>query len=149
VTSKLKEISAKAKASLKKLASHEDTKAAAKWTKETSIAAGSKAKKFSKTELGKQMLIPATIGALIAIPIPVVGPIFGGLAGSAWGYYNYMSKRRSVDIDGTEAETKSSAQSAGNKDIYAEIAKLDLLRRSGTLSEDEFTAAKKALLKNA
>lgn len=148
MANKLKELSVKAKESLKEFSEHKDTKAAAKWTKETSIEVGERAKKFSKTELGKQMLIPAVIGAVIAIPIPVIGPIFGFLAGAAWGYYNYISKSKTLDIVSPEGAAKGSDARAVEKDLFAELAKLDVLRRSGTLSEAEFAAAKDALLKS-
>jgi hypothetical protein len=41
--------------------------------------------------LGKRMAKYSAIGAVIAIPVPIVGPIFGALAGAAWAY----SKRKS------------------------------------------------------
>ena len=140
-----KTVSEKAKGSFNKFAEREDTKATAKWAKDTSIKAGDSAKKFSKTQLGKQMLIPAVIGAVLAIPIPIIGPVFGALVGAAWGYYNYMSKNQTIDIDGSGV-TKN-ADKPNHKDIFTELAKLDILRRSGALSEDEFTAAKEQLLR--
>ena len=108
MTNKLNEITENARKSMKEFAQREDTKAAAKWTKDTSISVGKNAKKFSKTQLGKQMLIPAAIGALIAIPLPIIGPILGAFIGSAWGYYNYMSKNKSIDIESNEGISTSS-----------------------------------------
>jgi glycerol uptake facilitator-like aquaporin len=40
--------------------------------------------------LGKRMAKYSAIGAVIAIPVPVIGPIFGALAGAAIAY----SKRK-------------------------------------------------------
>ncbi|PZQ61766.1 MAG: hypothetical protein DI544_03845 [Sphingomonas taxi] len=37
--------------------------------------------------LGKSMAKWSALGAVIAIPVPVVGPIFGALAGAAWAYH--------------------------------------------------------------
>ncbi|HEX8381783.1 MAG TPA: hypothetical protein VF592_00260 [Sphingomonas sp.] len=42
--------------------------------------------------LGKRMAKYSAVGAVIAIPVPVIGPIFGALAGAAWAY----SKRNKV-----------------------------------------------------
>lgn len=42
--------------------------------------------------LGKSMAKWSALGAVVAIPIPVVGPIFGALAGAAYAY----SKRNKV-----------------------------------------------------
>jgi hypothetical protein len=36
--------------------------------------------------LGKKMAKYSAIGAIVAIPIPVVGPVFGALAGAAVAY---------------------------------------------------------------
>ncbi len=42
--------------------------------------------------LGKRMAKYSAVGAVIAIPVPIVGPIFGALAGAADAY----SKRNKV-----------------------------------------------------
>ena len=36
--------------------------------------------------LGKRMAKYSAVGAVIAIPVPVIGPIFGALAGAAYAY---------------------------------------------------------------
>ena len=36
--------------------------------------------------LGKSMAKWSALGAVVAIPVPVVGPIFGALAGAAYAY---------------------------------------------------------------
>ncbi|KQN90898.1 hypothetical protein ASE95_11435 [Sphingomonas sp. Leaf231] len=36
--------------------------------------------------LGKSMAKWSALGAVAAIPLPVVGPIFGAIAGAAWAY---------------------------------------------------------------
>lgn len=36
--------------------------------------------------VAKRTAIAAGIGALIAIPVPFVGPIFGAMAGAAYGF---------------------------------------------------------------
>ena len=43
--------------------------------------------------VAKRTAIAAAIGAVIAIPVPFVGPIFGALAGAGYGYFS--AKRRS------------------------------------------------------
>ncbi|VVT10938.1 conserved hypothetical protein [Sphingomonas sp. EC-HK361] len=37
-------------------------------------------------ELGKSMAKWAALGAVVAIPVPFVGPIFGALGGAAYAY---------------------------------------------------------------
>lgn len=43
-------------------------------------------------KLTKDLAIAAAIGAVIAIPVPFVGPVFGALAGA--GYAFVRSRRR-------------------------------------------------------
>ena len=37
--------------------------------------------------LGKSMAKWGALGAVVAIPVPFVGPVFGALAGAAWAYH--------------------------------------------------------------
>jgi len=36
--------------------------------------------------LGKSMAKWSALGAVVAIPVPVVGPVFGAIAGAAYAY---------------------------------------------------------------
>ena len=38
-------------------------------------------------KLGKDMAKAAAIGAVIAIPVPFVGPMFGAIAGAGYAWY--------------------------------------------------------------
>ena len=38
-------------------------------------------------KLGKDMAKAAAIGAVVAIPIPFIGPVFGAVAGAGYAYY--------------------------------------------------------------
>ena len=40
----------------------------------------------SNPDLGKSMAKWAALGAVVAIPVPFVGPIFGALAGAGYAY---------------------------------------------------------------
>ncbi|KQT34776.1 hypothetical protein ASG29_01020 [Sphingomonas sp. Leaf412] len=37
--------------------------------------------------LGKSMAKWSALGAVVAIPVPIVGPIFGAIAGAAYAYH--------------------------------------------------------------
>ncbi|WP_306286367.1 hypothetical protein [Sphingomonas sp. Ant20] len=42
--------------------------------------------------LGKSMAKWSALGAVVAIPVPVIGPIFGALAGAGYAYYKGKKK---------------------------------------------------------
>ena len=42
--------------------------------------------------LGKSMAKWSALGAVVAIPAPVVGPIFGALVGAGYAYYKGKKK---------------------------------------------------------
>ena len=42
--------------------------------------------------LGKSMAKWGALGAVVAIPVPFVGPIFGALAGAGYAYYKGTKK---------------------------------------------------------
>ncbi|MGQ0661735.1 hypothetical protein [Sphingosinicella sp.] len=43
--------------------------------------------------VAKRTAIAAGIGALIAIPVPFVGPIFGAVVGGAYGFFTAPRNR--------------------------------------------------------
>jgi hypothetical protein len=149
MANKFSEFVAKAKAAISRVAADPKTKEAIEKTKDAAITsateAGKAGKGFLKTEMGKSMAAPAILGALIAIPLPIIGPILGALIGAAYGYYKYSN--RPASPIGVNAGNESMSGSAEKVDVYAELAKLDVLRRSGTPSEEEFNDAKSQLLK--
>lgn len=149
MANKISEFASKVKAAMSRVATAAKTKEAIEKTKDAAITtateASKKGKGFLKTEMGKQMTTPAVLGALIAIPIPFIGPILGALIGAAYGYYKFIN--RPIGSSGLNAENDSRSSGAEKVDVYAELAKLDVLKRSGTLSEEEFNQAKSELLK--
>ncbi len=46
----------------------------------------------SQPGLGKSMAKWAALGAVVAIPVPFVGPIFGALAGAGYAYVKGTKK---------------------------------------------------------
>jgi len=146
---KLKEAIIKLKEVIIRFATDKKTKDAVEKTKDvvitTTTVASRQSKIFLGTEIGKNIAIPAVLGALIGIPLPVIGPFIGGLIGAAYGYYIFIN--RPVISSGGNAGNNSMSDRIEKVDVYAELAKLDVLKRSGTLSEEEFNQVKSELLK--
>lgn len=47
------------------------------------------------TPTGKRMAKYAAVGAIVAIPIPIVGPILGAMAGAGYVWLNEKKRRES------------------------------------------------------
>ena len=76
-----------------------DARIAAAWTKQKAVALGKGAHDLAKsalsTDLGKDVATAAGIGAVAAVPIPVVGPLAGATIGAGVGAYRNLKKKRS------------------------------------------------------
>lgn len=48
---------------------------------------------MTDNRLGKNMAKAAAIGAVIAIPVPFVGPILGAAAGAGYAYYKAQKRK--------------------------------------------------------
>ena len=124
---------------------HEDAKIAAKWAKEKANMVGDEAVKLGKhtieSDMAKDAAAGAAVGAVVAVPVPVIGPPMGAAIGASIGVYkNLTNKHPPIN--------RQKEQSKIPKDVYAELLKLDDLKQKGIVSEEEFEAQKKKLLKD-
>lgn len=121
----------------------EDMDIAAAWARKTASSAGGEAAKLGKSVLQSDMVkdaaAGAAVGAVVAIPIPLVGPPVGAALGAAVGVYKNFTHKNS-------AAPRYERQSGNIKDTYAELLKLDDLRKKGIVSDAEFEIQKKKLL---
>ncbi len=46
----------------------------------------------TESGLGRRMAKWSALGAVVAIPVPIVGPIFGAIAGAAYGYHRHHKR---------------------------------------------------------
>lgn len=99
--------------------------------------AGRLAKSVARTPLTKDVASYAAIGAAIAIPIPVVGPAIGAAVGAGFGLFRNM-KRTSPDAPESPERLI---------DPIVELERLGALKEKGLLTEEEFAAQKRKLLK--
>ncbi|MDP3815787.1 SHOCT domain-containing protein [Pseudomonas sp.] len=153
--SKLKELAGKAKDAISSTAvligdlngdgkvDEEDARIATEWAKKTASTIGDEAGRLGKeamrSDLAKDAASGAAIGAAVAIPVPVIGPIAGAAIGAGLGIYkNFTKKSQSAPIfvDHIPAQ----------KDVHAELIKLDELRQKNIISDAEFEEQKKKVL---
>ena len=57
------------------------------------------AKQYARTDKVKSIAGFAAAGAVIAIPIPIIGPVLGAAAGAGYGWYRAKKKGRLLDRD--------------------------------------------------
>lgn len=152
---KLKELAKKAKSAVTSTAvfvgdlngdgkvDQEDMDIAAAWARKAANSVGDEAVKLGKnalqSDMAKDAAAGAAVGAVIAIPIPFVGPPVGAALGAAVGVYKNITHKNS-------AATQYKGQSGNIKDTYAELLKLDDLRKNGIVNDTEFEVQKKKLL---
>lgn len=76
----------------------EDAKIATDKAKEVVAAVADESAKLGKevmrSELVKDVAAHAAIGALIAVPVPLVGPAFGAITGASLGHYKSTEKKK-------------------------------------------------------
>lgn len=82
----------------------------------------------------------AAVGAVVAVPLPVVGPVIGAVVGAGIGVY--LGHK-------TNTSSQTSALPGPPKDLHDELLKLDALRQRGLLTDAEFDAQKRKLLKSS
>lgn len=93
------------------------------------------AKRVYGTEAFKNVAAWAGVGAVVAVPVPFVGPIAGAIVGGAVGL-----------MFGDRLRTKVFGPRIPPSDIHAELLKFEALRDKGVISEEEFGSCKQKLL---
>lgn len=102
--------------------------------------AGKLAKSVARTQLTKDVASYAAAGAAIAIPIPVVGPALGAAVGAGLGLFRNMKRSDTPASDRPDLPEVA-------VDPLAEIERLHAMKEKGILTEEEFLAQKRRLLK--
>lgn len=98
----------------------------------TTEEAGKLAKSVVRSPLAKDIATYAAVGAAIAIPIPVVGPAIGAAVGAGLGLWRNMKRLEPL---------------AAPEDPIAELERLHGLKEKGVITEEEFLALKRKLLR--
>ena len=98
-------------------------------------------KAVMRADMTRDVATGAAIGAAVAIPVPIVGPAAGAVVGAGVGLYKNLTK---------SGDRQSSAAGSGRvSDPLGDLARLDDLRQRGVLTEDEFQAQKRKLLRQS
>lgn len=144
----IKDKAEKATQSVNAFVESDDAKAAVAWTKNAVSIAADEAvelgKRAAHSELAKDAATGAGIGAVAAIPIPIIGPAIGAVVGAGAGVFLNFRKNASPKSD---SSNKDAAGIAPNMDLDKRLTELDNLLKKGILSRKEFDAEKKKALK--
>lgn len=149
VTAFIKDKAEKATQSVNAFVESDDAKAAVAWTKNAVSIATDEAvelgKRAAHSELAKDAATGAGIGAVAAIPIPIIGPAIGAVLGAGAGMFLNFKKNASQKSD---SSSKDAANIAPNMDLHKRLTELDDLRQKGLLTQEEFEVQKKKVLRN-
>lgn len=111
-------------------------------------------KEVAQSQTFKDAAKGAGVGAVAAIPIPIIGPAVGAVIGAAAGVYLGSRRQPQSQPPALPPSASASHQQAvlidvaaePPKDLYAELLKLDELRQKGLLTNEEFDMQKQKLL---
>jgi hypothetical protein len=144
LASKVKTASGQVTDAATKVAQHPNTKAAANRAKEMATEAANQvvdqARQVSKSQIAKDAAVGAGIGAVLAVPVPLVGPLFGAVVGGGIGALFGLKRAWG-------SAPQASSEATAPFDFHKAMTELDDLRQKGILSQEEFDARKKKLLR--
>ena len=108
-------------------------------------------KEVAQSKTFKDAAKGAGVGALAAIPIPIIGPAVGAVIGAGAGIYlgsrSSQPQAQSASLPPSPPQAVLiDVEAAPPKDLYAELLKLDELRQKGLLTDEELEAQKQKLL---
>ena len=143
----------KTKSKIAVVADHKNTKALVEWTTKAGADLMDQAAELGDdvlhSDLGKAATKGAAIGAVAAIPVPLIGPIGGAIVGAGVGSYLSLKHGigRSSSEDSGDHSVPNGGQPQSTDGLLQDIKRLDELRQSGVLSDVEFQEQKAKLLK--
>ena len=111
-------------------------------------------KEMAQSKTFKDAAKGAGVGAMAAIPIPLIGPVVGGFIGAGAGVYLGSRRQFQAQPPALFPLAPLSPQQAilidvvaePPKDLYVELLKLDELRQKSLLTNEEFEVQKQKLL---
>ena len=107
-------------------------------------------KEVAQSKTFKDAAKGAGVGAVAAIPIPIIGPAVGAVIGAGAGIYLGSRSQPQAQPQALSPSPPQAVlidvEAAPPKDLYAELLKLDELRQKGLLTDEEFEVQKQKLL---
>jgi hypothetical protein len=107
-------------------------------------------KEVAQSKTFKDAAKGAGVGAVAAIPIPIIGPAVGAVIGAGAGIYlgsrsHPQAQPQSLPPSPPQA-VLIDVEAAPPKGLYTELLKLGELREKGLLTNEEFEVQKQKLL---
>ncbi len=110
------------------------------------VEVGVLAKGVVRSDIVRNVTSAAAVGAVIALPLPIVGPMAGAVVGGALGAYKSLTSPASRRSEPAPPVPNIPNAAAQDSDLYEKLIKFDDLRKKGILSDAEFEEQKKKLL---
>lgn len=107
-------------------------------------------KEVAQSKTFKDAAKGAGVGAVAAIPIPIIGPAVGAVIGADAGIYLGSRSHPQAQPQALPPSPPQAVlidvEAAPPKDLYTELLKLGELREKGLLTNEEFEVQKQKLL---
>ncbi len=126
---------------LKEIAQSKSVRDTTDWAKDSIEILGKKSTEVLheavNSNTAKDIASFAAVGAVLAVPIPLIGPLTGAAIGACAGIYKNITHPKPSENNNNHP-----------KDIYEELLKLEELRSKKILSQTEFEEQKSKILKS-
>ena len=123
----------------KSVGNNESIRATTDWAKDTIEVVGRKSTEIvgeaMSSSIAKDAASFAAVGAVLAMPLPIIGPLTGAAIGACAGIYKNIKNP-------SEKRAPTSTP-----DIYEELMKLEELRNKDIITQAEFDDQKRKILK--
>ena len=120
----------------------EDARIAAEWAKKTASSVGDEAARLGtaviRSDMVRDAAAGAAVGAVVTLPMPIIGSLAGATFGAGIGVYKNLTKSGPSETPLVEAKS--------GLDVHAALLKLEDLRQKNIITQVEFDAQKKKIL---
>ena len=139
----------KAKDTITQVAEHENTRAALEWSKKAAEELKNQAvelgQDITNSDLGKTSLRGAAVGAVAAVPIPIIGPVAGAIVGAGVGAYLHLKYGVGTGTANLDHD-KDISPPQTTDEVLEDLKKLNALHQEKAITDQEFEQLKAKMM---